>query len=133
MIKENNISYAPEKIDTFITDIIKDINIIDDIYKSVFNKILDTTLREIIENTFDADSYKDKLTKIIDTVSKKHTKYYNIIDVYEVGEEPDNVKKLSKLVDQLDNYYFDLSKIENALDSMISASNEFTNLYNTIK
>jgi len=133
MIKENNISYTPEKIDTFITDIIKDINITDDIYKSVFNKISDTTLREIVENTFDADSYKDKLTKIIDTVSKKYTKYYNIIDAYEVGEEPDNVKKLSKLVDQLDNYYFDLSKMENALDSMISASNEFTNLYNTIK
>jgi hypothetical protein len=130
MIKENNISYTPEKIDEFITNITKDISTAENIYRSSLSKVLGLTVGEIAENSANIESYKDKLAGIVEAISKQHTKYFNIIDAYGVGEEPTNVKKLSKLTDKLDDYYSDLSKIEDVLDDLIIASKKLTNFYN---
>jgi len=50
--------------------------------------------------------------------------------MYGIEELPDNVRTLEKLTEILDNYYFDLMKVEDTLSGIIEATQKLTNFYN---
>jgi len=129
MIKEANISYTPEKIDEFIEQITKEIESAKNIFQTALNRVKGMTIDEIVENTSAAEAYRDKITNAVEALNKKHSMYFNIVDMYEVGEMPDSVNSLWKLTGELDDYYSDLSKVEDVLDNIITAASKLTNFY----
>ena len=104
MIREANISYAPEKIDEFIAEINKEIETAKAIYESALSKVKGMNVGDIAEDQSAAEAYKDKLVRAEDAIRKKHTKYFDIVDMYEAGDMPKNVYQLWKLTNTLDDY-----------------------------
>lgn len=130
MIKEANISYTPDKIDDFINQINADIEIAKNIFDTSLNKVKQINVGEILDNIDAAENYLIKIQTAGEMIRKKHEKYYNIVDMYGIEDLPSNVRTLEKLTETLDNYYFDLMKVEDTLSDVIEAAQKLTNFYN---
>ena len=129
MIKEANITYTPEKVDQFVLDLTKELDRAKTVYETARNKVMNMSVGEVLENLDGMKAYKDKLEKAVEMFNKLHTKYFDIVETFDFYGMPANVRALEKLVDKLDNYYSDLSKVEDVVDDMISAASRLTNLY----
>jgi len=130
MIKENNISYTPEKIDEFVAQLTKEVESAKNIFSVALNKVKDLSVGSITDNPSFAEGYLEKIKAANEIINKKHSKYFDIVDLYDVGDYPNNVKQLENLTDTLNNYYYDIMRIEDALEETISASKKLTNFYN---
>lgn len=124
------ISYTPEKIDEFIEQITKDIASAKNIFTTALNKTKEMSLNNIIEDPSSAEDFLEKLKEINEAINKKHTKYFDIVELYDFMDSPKNVKQLEYLVDELDHYYYDISKIETVLEEIIYAASKLTDFYN---
>lgn len=129
MIKEANISYTPEKIDEFIVEASKEVETAKAIFETSLDRVKGTTIGDVVDNLSAAEVFADKLTKAYNAVNSKHTKYFNIIDMYDVTDMPENVRELEKLVDLLSNYTSDILNLEDAFNKVVSAAETLTNFY----
>jgi hypothetical protein len=130
MIKETNISYTSDKINDFINQINVDVETAKNIFNTSLSKVKQMSVGDVLDNTEAAEDYLTKIQTAGRMISKKHEKYYNVVDMYGVEELPDNVRTLEKLTEILDNYYFDLMKVEDTLSGIIEATQKLTNFYN---
>jgi conjugal transfer/entry exclusion protein len=130
MIKETNISYTSDKIDDFINQINIDIETAKNIFNTSLSKVKQISVEDVLDNTEAAEDYLTKIQTAGGMISKKHKKYFNVVDMYGIEELPNNVRTLEKLTEILDNYYFDLMKVEDTLSGIIEATQKLTNFYN---
>jgi len=130
MIKETNISYTSDKINDFINQINVDVETAKNIFNTSLSKVKQMSVGDVLDNIEAAEDYLTKIQTAGGMISKKHEKYYNVVDMYGIEELPDNVRTLEKLTEILDNYYFDLMKVEDTLSGIIEATQKLTNFYN---
>lgn len=100
---EQNIRYTPERID----ELIKEGTVFFNKSKNYFNKsysfVLTLTIQECIQNNQNISIRFEEMKEIKSVIESKFDKYYNIVDLYEIGEYPDNVRDLEKISDGLDD------------------------------
>jgi hypothetical protein len=125
------INYTPEKIDEFIVAAEQAVQKGEALFKKYYNDILQISIADLVQSP---ESYKilsDNIEKSRKSIESLWNKFFDIVDMYEVGEYPDNVSKLDNLATKLDNIQIDISQLGNALGYIIDAGEEITGqLYN---
>ena len=59
-------------------------------------------------------------------LAKKYDKFFNIVELYEIGEYPDNVTELDHLSSEVDNQSLRLSEIADALEDLITMTEKIS-------
>ena len=132
--KEDNkmdITYTPEKIDEFVATAQKEVDMAEGIFRITYQKILDITMPSIVESTKQLDDLYNKLTEVRKFIDKKASLYYNIKEMYEFGEYPDNVTQLDDLSTKLDNVNEDLGQLREVIHILTEASHALTGQFFT--
>jgi hypothetical protein len=125
-INEDNVSYDPKKIDEFIVEAKKDIELGENLFTKFGNMLINTSLITIFENLDGMKVTKEKITASEKYLAKKYDKFFNIVELYEIGEYPDNVTKLDHLSSEIDNQSLRLSEIADALDDLITMTEKIS-------
>ena len=119
---EGKLSYTPEKVDEFLKLASKDLATGKRLVDSYAAEILDMSISSVVANPEEASKLLAKIKEIEKAIDKQHGRYYNVVDVYDVFEAPDNVKKLEKAVNELDEVHYSIGRVADALGELISAS-----------
>lgn len=119
------LDYTPEKIDSFVAQATKDVEDAKKIFSTIKAKVEHYSIGSLAENPNEAQALLEKLTKAHERVKNLHTKYYDIVDMYDYLDSPKNVKNLDKLVTKLDYLEMDFGNLKDALDYLLDAANNF--------
>ena len=119
-------TYTPEKIDEFVASAKKDVEVAKSLFTLAYEKILDINISDVVNSTEQVDNLIDKITKSRFSINKKASTYYGAVNMEELGEYPDNVAELDKLANELDEIGDDMSKLDTALEAILSAAEELT-------
>jgi hypothetical protein len=119
MNQPNKITYSEEKIQQFIPLAEKSLKDSTAFYNMFALKTLDVPFREYIDNPQPYATLLDRIQKTTQIVSQEHTKYFSIIEHYDVNAS-ENVRRLEELTDQLDSVYLKFSRLEDTVQELIS-------------
>ncbi len=121
-VLSENWSYDENKINQFVVEAEKDVQMADNLINKFGVNVVNMTLKDIYDNMAQMESTKEKLNASKDYISRKYEKYYDIVETYEVGEYPDNVSKLYDLSNKLDNQKESLSDLAETFNTLIDAA-----------
>ena len=119
-------TYTPEKIDEFVANAKKDVEAAKSLFTLAYEKILDINMGDAINSPESIKALSDKVKQIKSSIKKKTDTYYDVINMYETGEYPDNVSELDRVNDTLDSLGDDMSKLYYALEDILMAVSELT-------
>jgi gas vesicle protein len=119
-------TYTPEKIDEFVASAKKDVEAAKSLFTLAYEKILDINMGDAINSPESIKALSDKVKQIKSSIKKKTDTYYDVINMYETGEYPDNVSELDRVNDTLDSLGDDISKLYYALEDILMAVSELT-------
>ena len=119
-------TYTPEKIDEFVASAKKDVEAAKSLFTLAYEKILDINMGDAINSPESIKALSDKVKQIKSSIKKKTDTYYDIVNMYETGEYPDNVSELDRVNDTLDSLGDDISKLYYALEDILMAVSELT-------
>lgn len=124
-----NISYTPEKIDMYVQEALKDATESERVFNVYLMKINDLTVSYITENEEEMRKFLELIENTSKMVEKKHSRFYDIVDLYDFMDMPDNVKQLEKITEKLDNLYYDFERLSSSLDSLIEGVTKLREFY----
>lgn len=119
-------TYTPEKIDEFVASAKKDVEAAKSLFTLAYEKILDINMGDAVNSPESIKALADKVKQIKSSIKKKTDTYYDVINMYETGEYPDNVSELDRVNDTLDSLGDDISKLYYALEDILMAVSELT-------
>lgn len=119
MNNQNKITYTEEQIKQFIPVAEKDLKDSTALYNTLESKVYDVPFRAYIDNPQAYSILLDRIQKTTQIVSQKHTKYFNMVEHYDINASP-NIRRLEELVDQLDTVYQNFSRLEDTVETLIS-------------
>lgn len=119
-------TYTPEKIDEFVANAKKDVEAAKGLFTLAYEKVLDINMGDAVNSPESIKALSDKVKQIKSSIKKKTDTYYDIINMYETGEYPDNVSELDRVNDTLDSLGDDISKLYYALEDILMAVSELT-------
>jgi hypothetical protein len=122
VLSESSISYTPEMIDKFVMESSNDLSSFKKIFNSHLGVVIGVTIQEILEDMEKFEGLYDKMENNSKIMSNKHTKYFNIVDMYDMFKMPQNVNKLEKITDEIDTLYYDYSKLPDVLEELIDSA-----------
>jgi hypothetical protein len=118
---EQKLSYTPEKIDEFNQQAMKVLENAQNTRNKYYNTIVNLTISEVMQ---DKGSY-EKMHKTIEEEHERYNKhygrYFDIVEMYDFLDMPNNVKQLEKINDKIYKYSEDLNSIADALRDIIYA------------
>lgn len=125
-LNEDSISYDSSKIDEFIIEARKDV----EMGKNLINKfgvmISNTTLKDVFENTDQMKGVETKLNDSEKYLTKKFGKFFDIVNMYDFGDYPDNVSVLDDLATELDNQSLAVSDLAEVIEALIYATDKLS-------
>lgn len=127
VLSEGNISYTPEMIDKFVMEANNDLSAIKMMFNSHLNTISNISPQNICDELPKYVQLHQKMQRNEELITSKHTKYFNIVDLYEWFDMPDNVNKLQKITDEIDTIYYDYGKLTESLDELIEIGKRLQN------
>lgn len=116
------ITYTPEKVDEFVKQASKDLEDAKRILEVMHNKVTALSIGDALDNPESIEALKNQTDKAYNGVDKVHTKYFNIVNMYDTGETPENVEQLDKIVDELGDYSHKLMKLDTAVEDLIEVA-----------
>lgn len=130
ILKEDQFVYSPEKIDEFIAQAQNDLSKAQNIVDLYIMKVREYSIGYIIDNSDEVETLVEKIKRAESIIGKQHSKYFDIIDLYDVATVPDNVSQLEKITHSLDMVYFDIMKIEDKLEDIVEAAKKLKTITN---
>ena len=118
---EQKISYTPEKIDTFNEQAMKVLENVQQTRNKYYNNVVTLTISDVIQEKGSYQNMRKEIGEMYSKFNEHHTKYFNIVDMYDFLDMPNNVKHLEKINDKIEKYTEDLYYIGNALEDIINA------------
>jgi hypothetical protein len=125
-INEGGISYDPSKIDEFIVEAKKDIQMAEALIQKFGSALINSPLITIFENLESMKSAQKKMGESQKYVQNKFNKFYDIVEMYEIGEHPDNVRVLDDLSNQLDNHSMTLYQLSDSFEELIDMTEKIS-------
>jgi len=119
------IQYTPEKIDAFVSDAQKCATYLKKSYDQFHPQVLALSVGDVMEKPEQVKQILDKLEKEKHYVDKLMLKYYSVIEMYAVGEYPDNVMQLDKLYGVIDHLQSDVDNIKDIYQSVYDSVTHF--------
>jgi hypothetical protein len=118
-LNEDGISYETSKIDEFIVEAKKDIQMGTGLIEKFGSVVVNSSLASIFENLEKMKFALQKMDESRKYLENKFNKFYNIVEMYEFDEYPDNVKELDNLSSQLDDQSMTVYKLSDTLEELI--------------
>jgi len=128
-----NVTYTTEKIEQFLQEATRDLTDSKKLYNIFFNKTIDLSISNIIENKDEVQKYLELIKNTEETLDKKHSKYFYIVDLYEYPYSDKNIHKLDRVTNDIDIIKYDIGRISDALEEVISASQIIDKLFSPNK
>ena len=122
MNEDMKVSYDPSKIDEFLADAIKSVENAKGGIDKYGSTVINTTMKAIFENLPGSKSLLNEIENLKKITEAKFNKYFDVVELYDWSERPDNVSKLDKLVTDLDNHTMTISEIYEIFDDLIRAT-----------
>jgi len=122
VLNESIISYNPEMIDKFVMEAGNDLSSFKNILNSHLGKVSNVSIQNIIDDRSLYIQLHEKMETNHRIMSGKHSKYFNIVDMYDVREMPDNVRKLELITDDIDRILNEYGILPGYLDDLIEMS-----------
>jgi hypothetical protein len=125
-INEDSVSYDPSKIDEFIIEAKKDIQMGTALIEKFGSAVVNSSLISIFENLEKMKAAQQKMEESRKYLENKYNKFYDIVEMYEVGEHPDNVRELDDLANQLDNHSMTVYQLSDAFEELINMTEKIS-------
>lgn len=122
------IKYTPEKIDEFVRQAENVLDNVERVFNTSIQKISNINIQELLQSPDETKKLLEYLENFHKQVETKNEKFYDVVELYEIGEYPDNIKRLDELFNKIDNKNLDLYYSKDALRSIIDASDEIRKL-----
>jgi hypothetical protein len=125
-INEEGITYDPSKIDEFVAEAKKDIQAGLALIERFGSTLINASLISVFENLEQMKAAHKKMDESQKYLEGKFNKFYNIVEMYEVGEYPDNVRELDDLANQLDNHSMTIYQLSDAFEELINMTEKIS-------
>lgn len=125
-LNEEGVSYDPSKIDEFILEAKKDIQMGTALIEKFGSAVVNSSLVSIFENLEKMKAAHQKMEESRKYLESKFNKFYDIVEMYEIGEHPDNVRELDDLANQLDNHSMTVYQLADAFDELINMTEKIS-------
>jgi hypothetical protein len=125
-LNEEGISYDPSKIDEFIVEAKKDIQMGTALIEKFGSAVVNSSLVSVFENLEKMKAAHQKMEASRKYLESKFNKFYDIVEMYEVGEYPDNIRTLDDLANQLDNHSMTVYQLADAFEELISMTEKIS-------
>ena len=125
-LNEEGVSYDPSKIDEFIVEAKKDIQMGTALIEKFGSAVVNSSLVSIFENLEKMKAAHQKMEESRKYLEGKFNKFYDIVEMYEIGEHPDNVRTLDDLANQLDNHSMTVYQLADAFDELINMTEKIS-------
>lgn len=122
------ISYEPEKIDEFVKEAESVLSTTEKVLNSSLQKVLGINMQDLVQSPDDMKQLLDYLEKFHKNVEKKFGKFYDIVEMYEIGEYPDNIRQLDALASKIDNKNLDIYYLKDSLRNILDARDDISKL-----
>jgi hypothetical protein len=122
LVNEQSLGYTPEGIDSITQEASDFLQKGFVFYKNNYENILTLTIGECINDIENLKERLKKIQQVKNVIEQKYEKYFKIVDTFELGNYPDNVKRLESISNQLDNLSMSLGDISDALDSLLDSA-----------
>ena len=111
VIEQKLIGYTPEKIDGFVIEGNNVIKKFKNTFLKYFSQLQSLNVGWVFKNLKDFKGVLDDMQRDIDILEKVSLKYYSVIEIYEIGDYPENVKKLSKIYDTIESIVYEIQSV----------------------
>jgi hypothetical protein len=125
-LNEEGISYDPSKIDEFVAEAKKDIQMAIALIEKFGSAVVNSSLVSIFENLEKMKAAQQKMNESQKYLENKYNKFYNIVEMYEVGEYPTNVSELDDLANQLDNHSMTVYQLSDTFEELINMTEKIS-------
>ena len=118
---ENNLSYTPERIDQFVVEATKLLTDASNLKNKHYTNVVSLSISEVLENVKYYEQLAERMDEDHRIIEKQHDKFYNVVELYDYLDYPENVKNLSKINDKIYDTAQDIYHLSNALEEIVSA------------
>lgn len=125
---EFTIDYTLEKIDEFVKEAESVLDSVEKVFNMVKQKLVDVNIGSVVESSDEMKRLLEYLEKFHKNVESKNTKFYNIIEMYEIGEYPNNVKRLDELFSKIDHRNLDIYYLKDATTNILDVCETISKL-----
>ena len=115
LLNEQTIGYTPEKMDQLMGEAREYVNKFNILYENTYTFVVNLTIKDCIDTMEETKIKLKRLEEFKIAINAKYDKYYHILDTFEVGEYPQNVKLFEQSIDNIDSL---LQKFDNLLDAL---------------
>lgn len=122
MLQKEGVEYTPEKIDQFVEEAKMVVAKAKELGAQAYNIVAATGIGEIMDDTKKYDELLAKMEGSYEKFDQAHTKYYNIAEMYDYMNLPDNVKELETITSELDNAKEVIYRIYNKFEEILDAA-----------
>lgn len=126
--EEGKLNYTPEKIDEFIKEASAHLEKGKQMFESTHNTLMSLAIGEIVD---DIERYRKNLENMENQqkfYEAKFEKYYDIVEMYDFMDLPDNVKQLERINNGLDSLQMDIYKLNNAFEEILDSAEKLKEL-----
>lgn len=119
LIQEDGWQYSPEKIDEFVEINKSNLDKGNKVLRGAFNAVTMLTIGEIMDNPERFEKFHAEIESQQKHYETIYNKYYDIVEMYDWMDRPDNVTALDKINEQIDSVQNDLYRLADSLEEII--------------
>jgi len=119
LLQEEGWQYSSEKIDEFVGIVKNNLDKGNKVLVGAFNAITSLTIGEIMDDTERFEKFHLDLENQQKHYEKIFNKYYDIVEMYDYMDRPDNVTELDRVNQEIDSVQNDLYRLTNSLEEII--------------
>jgi len=119
LIQEDGWQYSPEKIDEFVEIAKKELDKGTKTFRSAFNAITTVAIGDIMDEPERFEKFHQEVEAQQKHYESIYNKYYDIVEMYDWMDRPDNVTALDKINEQIDSVQNDLYRLADSLEEII--------------
>jgi DNA repair ATPase RecN len=119
MLQEDGWQYSPEKIDEFVQTAKKDLENATKTFRAAFNAIITVSIGDIMDEPERFEKFHQEVEAQQKYYEKLYNKYYDIVEMYDWMERPDNVTELDRVNEKIDAVQNDLYRLSDSIEEIV--------------
>ena len=128
MLQEEGWQYSPEKIDEFVEVAKKDLSNAIKAYNSAFNAFTTVTIGDIMDEPERFEKFQQEVEGQQKHYEKVFNKYYDIVEMYDWMDRPDNVTLLDRTNEKIDSIQNDLYRLSDSIEEIVDYVKKIKNI-----
>ncbi len=119
LIQEEGWQYSPEKIDEFVEIAKKELDKGTKTFRSAFNAITTVAIGDIMDEPERFEKFHEEVEAQQKHYESIYNKYYDIVEMYDWMDRPDNVTELSRVNEEIDTIQDGLYRLSDSIEEIV--------------